>query len=161
MIAPLRRWVVAGGLIESPEGLLLVQNRRRDGSLDWSPPGGVVERRESVLEALTREVVEETGIWVSGWVGPVYRVEAVAQEMGWQLTVEVYRALSFSGQVMVADPDGIVVDAKFVPTEDCVDHLARGHLWVREPLGAWLESPWEGERSYSYRVEDYQRVVRL
>ena len=31
----MRAWVVAAGLIEGPAGLVLVQNRRRDGSLDW------------------------------------------------------------------------------------------------------------------------------
>lgn len=35
----MKHWVVAAGLIEGPEGLLLVQNRRRDGRLDWSSPG--------------------------------------------------------------------------------------------------------------------------
>ena len=39
----MREWLVAGGLVESHDGLLLVQNRRRDGSLDWSPPGGVID----------------------------------------------------------------------------------------------------------------------
>src|SRR5205823_11367271 len=41
--ASVREWLVAGGLVENHDGLLLVQNRRRDGSLDWSPPGGVID----------------------------------------------------------------------------------------------------------------------
>src|SRR3954452_23252951 len=73
-----RDWVVAGGLVEGPDGLLLVQNRRRDGSLDWSPPGGVIEISdgESVTDGLSREVLEETGLRVDDWDGPVYSVEA-------------------------------------------------------------------------------------
>jgi len=52
-----REWLVAGGIIEGPDGILLVQNRRRDGSLDWSTPGGVIEvhEGESVVDGLTRE----------------------------------------------------------------------------------------------------------
>src|SRR5688572_25075625 len=96
-IPGMRAWVVAGGLVEGPDGLLLVQNRRRDGSLDWSPPGGVIEVAdgESVRVGLTREVEEETGIRVTEWIGPVYEVEAVAAEMGWTMRVEVHRALGY------------------------------------------------------------------
>jgi 8-oxo-dGTP diphosphatase len=150
-----RQWVVAGGLIENDDGLLLVQNRRRNGSLDWSPPGGVIEVSdgETVVDGLTREVAEETGIVVSEWMGPVYDVEAVAEGLGWELRVEVYRAVQFSGELVVADPDGIVVDARFVCVDDCFHHLAGGHQWVREPLGAWLTERWSGSRSYGYRLE--------
>ena len=37
---------------------------RRNGSSDWTPPGGVIEVAdgESVLDGLTREVAEETGL---------------------------------------------------------------------------------------------------
>ena len=46
----MRRWLVAGAVIEGPEGVLLVQNRRRDGRVDWSPPGGVVDPGEPGIE---------------------------------------------------------------------------------------------------------------
>ena len=57
-----RRWVVGGGLVVADEGVLLVQNRRRDGRLDWSPPGGVIDTGETLLDGLTREVEEEIGL---------------------------------------------------------------------------------------------------
>src|SRR5206468_653696 len=84
--ASMRDWVVASGLIEEDGKLLLVQNRRRNGSLDWSTPGGVIEIAdgESVVDGLTREVEEETGIYVCDWNGPVYEVEAVAEGRGWE-----------------------------------------------------------------------------
>lgn len=159
--------MVAGGLVEGPDGLLLVRNRRRDGSLDWSPPGGVIEVAggESVRDGLTREVEEETGIRVTEWVGPVYEVEAVAEGMGWHMRVEVHRALAFEGELCVDDPDGIVVDARFVHPERCGEHLVDCHPWVREPLGAWLAERWIESRAYRYRVDGTDRqslsVVRL
>ena len=39
----MRDWLVAGAVIEDPDRVLLVENRRRNGSTDWSPPGGVID----------------------------------------------------------------------------------------------------------------------
>jgi 8-oxo-dGTP diphosphatase len=146
--------LVAGGIVEGPDGLLLVQNRRRDGSLDWSTPGGVIEVHdgESVVDGLTREVAEETGIVVTEWEGPLYEVRAVAVGLGWDLRVEVHRAVSFSGEIEIDDPDGIVVDARFVPLDECGDRLHGCHPWVREPLGAWLAERWLESRAWRYEL---------
>jgi len=137
-----REWLVAGGLVERDDGrLLLVQNRRRDGSLDWTPPGGVIEVHagEDVVDGLTREVEEETGITVVEWDGPLWRVEAAAPAMGWTLRAEVHRAVSWLGEIRVGDdPDGIVVDAGFVAPGECGDRLLGSSPWVCEPIGAWL-----------------------
>ena len=138
----MRQWQVAGGLVVDPSGaLLLVRNRRRDGSHDWSPPGGVIELHdgESIVDGLTREVEEETGLRVTAWEGPLWRVEAAAEGLGWRLGVEVHRAAAWEGELTIgADPDGIVVDARFVAPAECAVHLDGAHPWVREPLSAWL-----------------------
>jgi 8-oxo-dGTP pyrophosphatase MutT (NUDIX family) len=162
-----RQWLVASGIIEGPDGVLLVQNRRRNGSLDWSTPGGVIEvaEGEAVLDGLTREVAEETGIVVTRWEGPLYEVEVEAAGLGWTLRVEVHRALDFSGELVVEDLDEIVVDARFVAPGDCAVHLEAGHPWVREPLAAWLGERWSEPRAWRYRVDgaarDSMNVVRL
>ena len=53
-----------GGLLTRQGATLLVANRRRDGRVEWTPPGGVVDRGEVSEEALSREVLEETGLIV-------------------------------------------------------------------------------------------------
>ena len=143
---------MGGALIEGPEGVLLVQNRRRNGSHDWSPPGGVIDEGETVLGGLTREVVEETGLVVQQWEGPIYEIDVEAPELGWHLRVEAYRALDYEGELVVDDPDGIVVDARFVASHACAAHLGGTPQWVGEPLTEWLVSPWAGSRSYGYHV---------
>jgi 8-oxo-dGTP diphosphatase len=148
----MREWLVAGALIEGPDGVLLVQNRRRNGSHDWSPPGGVVDDGESVIDGLTREVLEETGLVVTQWDGPIYEIEVVAPDLGWHLRVESFRALEYSGELVIDDPDGIVVDARFVAPDACGHHLGDAYHWVREPVAEWIEQPWQGLRSFGYDV---------
>jgi 8-oxo-dGTP diphosphatase len=157
----MRQWLVGGGLILGEGGLLLVRNRRRNGDLDWSPPGGVIDEGETLLDGLTREVEEETGVRVSAWQGPVYEVEVEAPGLGWHLRVEAHMAVDYSGELRVDDPDGIVVDAAFVATDACDDHLATCRRWVSEPLGAWLAERWEEPRRFRYRLEgdDPSRAV--
>lgn len=158
----MRDWLVGGAVIESAAGVLLVQNRRRNGSLDWTPPGGVIDDGETLLEGLTREVAEETGLEVARWAGPLYRIEAEAAGLGWRLTVEAYRAVDYEGELWVDDPDGIVVDACFVPPDECSQRMASGHPWVREPLADWLTERWDDTRGYGYRVDGTdQRTVAV
>jgi 8-oxo-dGTP diphosphatase len=78
----MREWLVAGALVEIDGALLLVRNERRGGHSDWTTPGGVIDADDqSLLDGLTREVYEETGLRVTAWEGPLYEVNAVARDM--------------------------------------------------------------------------------
>jgi 8-oxo-dGTP diphosphatase len=156
----LRRWHVAGGIIEAEGRVLLVENLRRNGTTDWSPPGGVVEAGEDSVDGLTREVLEETGLVVEKWHGPIYSVETVAIDMGWHLSVKVFRAIEWKGNVSVgADPDGIVTDARFLDSAGCNEKMAANGLWVREPLMAWLHEKWSDHRAFRYLLEGNNRAT--
>ncbi len=109
----MREWLVGGAVVLGDDGLLLVQNRRRGGGHDWSPPGGVIEVHdgEGLVDGLTREVEEETGLRVTAWTGPIWSVTTEAAGLGWRLTAEVHLAVAWEGSIRIDDPDGIVVDA--------------------------------------------------
>ena len=157
----MRRWHVAAAIIESDGALLLVENRRRNGATDWSTPGGVVEDDEETLAGLAREVIEETGITVRSWRGPVYKVETVAAGLGWHLNVEVYEALDWHGELFVDDPDGIVTDARFVPHAQCAPTLHDNAVWVREPICQWLAERWIEPQMFRYEIEGVDRATMV
>jgi 8-oxo-dGTP pyrophosphatase MutT (NUDIX family) len=165
---PISDFTVAGALVETADGLLLVRNRRRNGSTDWSPPGGVIDANDaSLLHGLAREVEEETGLVVTEWEGPLYEVRVRAVSLGWAMRCEVHRAVAFAGELVVDDPDGIVIDARFAGASECAEILASCHPWVAEPLGDWLATRWgpPDARAYAYEVHgtdrDAARTVRV
>jgi len=134
----MRDWSVAGGLILREDRLLLVANRRRDGRIEWTPPGGVVDFGETSLEALGREVREETGLEVTSWSDLVYGVSVDFPDREMRLGVEVFRAERWSGDLTFEDPDGIVEDGVFVDGEEGSVLLESAPRWVWEPVGDWL-----------------------
>ena len=149
----MREWLVAGAVIEHEGRVLLVHNRRRGGRSDWSPPGGVIDEGETVLDGLTREVQEETGLRVQGWRGPIYEIATEAPGLGWRLRVEAYEATGWEGEIVVDDPDGIVVDVQWVEGGQTAFHLEGCPPWVREPLSEFLAERWVESRAFAFDVD--------
>lgn len=150
----MRRWLVGGALIRHGDGLILVGNRRRDNSLEWTPPGGVIDRGEGLLAGLTREVLEETGLIVNKWSNRCYTVTVEAPEMGWQLKVEAWETDQVSGEVCIADPDGIVEEVRHSSALDARELLIASPPWVHLPVGAWLGGDTEPRYRFALRGTD-------
>jgi 8-oxo-dGTP pyrophosphatase MutT (NUDIX family) len=90
------------------DGRLVVARQRRQGKVRLSLPGGRVKLRESLLEALVREVSEETGLTVEP--GPLlYAAEASSPNRIYE-AIFVFRAEPTEPiderQVHLVEPDG-------------------------------------------------------
>jgi 8-oxo-dGTP diphosphatase len=155
----MRRWLVGGALIPHDGGLVLVGNRRRDGSYEWTPPGGVIDRGERLLAGLTREVREETGLEVRRWARRSYTVDVHAPEMGWVLRVEAWEAAEVTGAVRIDDPDGIVEEVRYVGHDEASGLLQASPPWVHVPVGEWLRHGRAVDRAFRFRLSGTDRAT--
>ncbi|MDO8391846.1 MAG: NUDIX hydrolase [Actinomycetota bacterium] len=151
----MRRWTVGGALIRHDDGLVLVGNRRRDRSLEWTPPGGVIDHGETLLGGLAREVLEETGLVVTSWHQRCYTVTVDAPDMGWRLRVEAWEAAVVTGDIVVADPDGIVEEVRHASLAEAPGLLQFSPPWVHTPVGAWLDG--SSETSFRFVLHGAER----
>lgn len=151
-----REFVVAAAILLDKSGrVLLVGNDWQGyGNVRHTLPGGVVERGESTLDALAREVREETGLILS-------RIRHLAYAVHVEDVKRNDRAVSFAfvadydGLLNPRDPDGFIVEARFFPVEEVQELIPLAP--IREPLVSYLKdhqpgkfysySSWEGKES--------------
>ena len=147
-----KEWAVAGGLLRNKNELLLVANRRRNGDVEWTPPGGVVDYGEDFLGALSREVIEETGLLVSSWSDLIYEVIVDFSESEMLLRVKVFESYNWHGDFILEDPDGIVEEAGFFEFPKCDSLLKSAPKWVQEPVSSYLKDEIPDNKIFNYLV---------
>jgi 8-oxo-dGTP diphosphatase len=126
---------VAAAIVRRGDEVVLVLQGARGEEPFWSLPGGVVDEGELVPEALAREVHEEAGLTIElplrlAFVRQVDSREPVQligrrPGIGFLLTVWVFEADAWSGEVAAQDPDGFVSEARLVPVAEAVERLRR------------------------------------
>ena len=116
------------------------------GNVRYTLPGGVVERGEGTLAALSREIKEETGLIIT-------RVQHLAYAVHVEDVRRNDRAVSFvflaeyDGLLNPRDPDGFIVEARFVPADEVEKIIPIAPL--REPLVHYLRERQPG-KFYTY-----------
>ena len=155
----IRSFRVGGGLVVIDNQLLLAANRRRQGTLEWTPPGGVIDEGESVTEGISREVLEETGLHVPEWDRHQYTVKVTAPDMGWEMTVDSWFATAAHGTIALNDPDRIVEQAVFVELAQVEALLVDSPPWVRIPVLAWIGGGMQPMAAYSFHVRGADRAT--
>lgn len=138
--------------------MLLVGNDWQGfGNVRYTLPGGVVERGESTLDALSREVLEETGLKVTG-VGHLAYAVHVEDVRRNDRAVSFAFLAQYDGLLNPDDPDGFIVEARFVPVEEVAEIIPSAPL--REPLVNYLRDRQPG-RFYTYSGWDGRGARRV
>jgi 8-oxo-dGTP diphosphatase len=169
--------VVVAGLLRQGQQLLLIhQQGPHDRTAYWSLPGGKVEPGELLSEALIREVKEETGLTVvqTGALAYVMHADILLNRrrsvkdprpVSRQILAFVYEVIAWKGILAPADPDGLILDARFFPLPTALVNLQTIPVrTAREPILAYLlgEAPagatWLYRRSLD-KVDDL--IIRL
>lgn len=143
-----REFVVAAAILLDAQGrVLLVGNDwQGHGRVRYTLPGGVVERGESTLDALRREVLEETGLEITGVEHLAYAVHVEDRRRNDRAVSFAFKA-RYSGLLNPRDPDGFIVEARFFPLDEVRARVPIPPL--RDPLVTYLRDGVAG-RFYSY-----------
>jgi 8-oxo-dGTP diphosphatase len=154
-----RDFVVAAAILLDSQGrVLLVGNDWQGyGNVRYTLPGGVVEPGETTTKALQREVKEETGLTIT-------RIEHLAYTVHVEDQRRDDRAISFAflaeynGLLNPRDPDGFIVEARFVPVKEVKRIIPLTPL--RDPLVSYLRNRNAG-RFYNYGGWDGRDPTRV
>ena len=108
---------IAAAIVRFGDELLMVRQAGPGEEPFWSVPAGRLEPGEFAIEAVVGEVKEETGITVLDSGPVVFTAQVDERREGWFATVWTFDVAAWEGELAVDDPDGLVLDAAWVPLE--------------------------------------------
>ena len=109
------------------------------GVLAWSLPGGVAEQGESLLEALKREIEEESGVLIHDQVDPAYEIEMLDEQGSCSASIHAFSVHAQRAEILINDPDKHIVEAAWVPMNEAIEKLTEVPIaMMRDPAIAYL-----------------------
>jgi len=118
--------MVVGAVARRGDTVLLVheQTLGGEGPDQWVLPGGRLEAGELLDAAVKREVEEETGLTVASVGSLAFGTQHYAPGrdqpllfLAFHVELEPVQAVEF----LPDDPDGLIIEARFVPTAEAID----------------------------------------
>ncbi len=151
----MRTLQIASAIIRQDDQILMIQQPDQNG-LYWFIPGGVVEMGELIGAALKREVKEETGLNIQRDIHLAFITQTIAPYQNRQSTAFIFEVASFSGDLCINDPDGLIYGAEFVPLDTCLERLKRVQ-WdsMRDPLMTYLRGEIGQGKVWQYHQYSY------
>lgn len=120
---------IAVGIVLKDSHVLIVKRKQGEGNLQWQFPGGVIENGETDLQAVIREITEETGCEVD-----------VVKLLGQRLHPYTKKTISYwicqykSGTLSIYDDD--LEDVKWINKDELLNYFTTS---VYEPVLKYLD----------------------
>lgn len=154
-----RRMLIIAAIIRRGDEILLVEQRGKDDpASSYALPGGRVEPGELLIDALAREVREETGIVVHAPSRLAYLAQHHNVVNPWQnlddvITVFAFEVDDWEGAICINDPDGVILQAHFVSIADAIRKFEEtlSYRVMREPVVAYLHGEAKPGAMWFYR----------
>jgi 8-oxo-dGTP diphosphatase len=153
------RYCPAVGAIVTKDNreILMVGNDYGLADLIWNLPGGAVDPGEDLLQAVARELYEETGITALEIGSLAWIVQGILQHNQPFIIGFAFEIITWEGEVSVENEvdHGDVQQAKFVSYDDALECMISGN---QHAFQDWLCKPEEKPRIYLSTPESTRRV---
>lgn len=142
-------------LIQNNALLMVKHQGPNDPEPFWSLVGGKVEAGESAHQALIREVKEETGLDVEREAIGTLLYQVFIDFEGQPTEAQIYEVTRWTGNFDIQDPDGLVLEAAFIPLEQALIEIAKiDYSPMSEPLLSYLRGASPAGTIWRYRYAD-------